>query len=69
MTARPTQQQLEHELHVEFEAGLVQVRALSDCLEQLVGIVEELAAGLPSGTPPEIARRLEELRWSIGRIW
>jgi hypothetical protein len=69
MTTRPTQQQLEHELHVEFEAGLVQVRALSDCLEQLVGIVEELAAGLPSGTPPELGRRLEELRWSIGRIW
>jgi hypothetical protein len=48
--------------------GPRQVRALSEGLEQLVGIVEELAAGLPSGTPPEIARRLEELRWSIGRI-
>lgn len=68
MTTRPPQQQLEHELHVELEAGLVQVRALSDCLEQLVEIVEELAAGLPLDTPPELRRRLEELRWSIGRI-
>lgn len=59
----------ERELHVEFEAAIVQLRALGECVEQLVAAVEECSRSLPDDAHSSVSKRLDDIRWSLGRIW
>ncbi len=57
--------ELERRHHVDREALVAQVRALSSAVEQLADAVE----ASDRGDHDAVARHLDQARWPLGRTW
>jgi hypothetical protein len=65
--AEPLVTEMELELHASVEGLQVQVRALATAVDHLCRALEATTADL--ATSSEVARAVEEARWSLRETW